>query len=259
MGGSLGGTAVGLKAGAKSRWMNVFAGLIFIALVLLFGPLVEKVAEPAIAAVLIIAGIEIIKRDRIRTVWVTGMSARVAMLLTFALTLFVPAQWAILIGVVFSIGLHIYAAAMEVRVVELKPIEDGSLEEQPAPIDLPSDRVTVLTVYGSLFFAAASNLEDKLPKVEKARHAVVVIRLRGMENVGSTFINVLTRYHKALHTKDSRLMLAEVSDGVLEQLERTGMLEKLDEANVFPETPRVYYATRQAMRAGRSWLSAPVE
>ena len=120
VGGSLGGTAVSMKAGAKSRWVNVFAGLIFIALVLLFGKQVEKVAEPAIAAVLIMAGLEIIKRDRIRTVWVTGRSARLAMLLTFALTLFVPAQWAILIGVVFSIGLHIYSAAMEVRVVQLK-------------------------------------------------------------------------------------------------------------------------------------------
>jgi SulP family sulfate permease len=147
------------------------------------------------------AGLEIIKRDRIRTVWVTGRSARLAMLLTFALTLFVPAQWAILIGVIFSIGLHIYSAAMEVRVVQLKVVEDGGLEEQPAPIDLPSEAVTVLTVYGSLFFAAASNLEDKLPKVQNAQRAVVVLRMRGMENVGSTFMTVLTRYHKALQAQ----------------------------------------------------------
>jgi hypothetical protein len=81
--------------------------------------------------------------------------------------------------------------------------------------------------------------------------------MRGMENVGSTFMTVLTRYHKALQAQDSRLLLAEVSDGVLEQLERTGMLEKLGEANVFPETPRVYYATRQAIRAGNDWLNPP--
>jgi hypothetical protein len=55
----------------------------------------------------------------------------------------------------------------------------------------------------------------------------------------------------------SKLLLAEVSDGALEQLERTGLLEKLGEAGIFPETPRVDYATRQAMRAGESWLSAP--
>jgi hypothetical protein len=35
------------------------------------------------------------------------------------------------------------------------------------------------------------------------------------------------------------------------------MLEKLGEENIFPETPRVYYATRQAIRAGQSWLDTP--
>jgi STAS domain len=82
--------------------------------------------------------------------------------------------------------------------------------------------------------------------------------MRGMDNVSSTFMNVLSRYHKGVQTQGGKLLLAEVSDGVLEQLERTGMLEKLGEANIFPETPRVYYATRQAIRTGQSWLDAPV-
>ena len=73
----------------------------------------------------------------------------------------------------------------------------------------------------------------------------------------STYINVLDRYHKALQAQDGKLLLAEVSDGVLEQLERTGLSERLGEANIFPETPRVVYATRQAIRAGESWLSTP--
>ena len=257
VGGSLGGTAVSLKAGAKSRWVNVFAGLIFIALVLLFGPQVEKVAEPAIAAVLVMAGIEIIRRDRIRTVWVMGWAPRVVMLLTLALTLFVPAQWAILIGVVVSVALHIYASAMEVRVVELRLTDDGGLEEQLAVADLPGDAVTVLTVYGNMFFAAASNLEDRLPKPQAGQRAVVVLRMRGLDSIGSTYITVLDRYSTGLQAQGGKLLLAEVSVGVLEQLERTGMLNQLGEENVYLETPRVYFATRQAIRAAENWLSRP--
>jgi SulP family sulfate permease len=253
VGGSLGGTAVSIKAGAKSRWVNIFAGIMFIVLVLLFGPQVEKVAEPAIAAVLIMAGIEIIRRDRIRTVWVTGMAPRVIMLLTFTLTLFVPAQWAILIGVVFSIALHIYFSAMEVRVVALSITEDGGLEELTAPAALPENSVTVLTVYGNLFFAAASNMEDRLP--QPTPRGVVVLRVRGLDNIGSTYITVLDRYQQALRAQGGELLLADVSAGVLEQLERTGLLARLGEENVFPETPRVYYATRQAYRAAQNWLA----
>jgi SulP family sulfate permease len=254
MGGSLGGTAVSIKSGAKSRWVNVFSGLIFIVLVLLFATQVEKVAEPAIAAVLIMAGLEIIRRDRIRTVWVTGAAPRVVMLLTFAFTLFVPAQWAILIGVVFSIALHIYFSAMEVRVVALTMDKDGELEEVPAPAELPENSVTIISVYGNLFFAAASNMEDRLPK--PAPRGVIVLRVRGLDNIGSTYITVLDRYNQGLKAQGGKLMLSDVSSGVLEQMERTGLLAQLGEENVFPETPRVYYATRQAYRAAQSWLAA---
>jgi sulfate permease, SulP family len=258
VGGSLGGTAVSMKAGAKSRWVNIFAGLMFIALVLLFAPQVEKVAEPAIAAVLIMAGIEIIRRDRIRTVWVTGMAPKVVMILTFVLTLFVPAQWAILIGVLVSIGLHIYFSAMDVRVVALKLTDDGGLEEQAPPDQLSNETITVLSVYGNMFFAAASNLEDKLPQTQNSQRSVVILRMRGLDNMGSTYISVLDRYSKALQAHEGKLLLAEVSAGVLDQLERTGLLAQLGEENVFPETPRVYFATRQAFRAAQSWLAVPV-
>ena len=55
LGGSLGGTSIMLSAGAKSRWANVFMGLFVGCFVFFFADQVEKVAVPAIAAVLIVA------------------------------------------------------------------------------------------------------------------------------------------------------------------------------------------------------------
>jgi sulfate permease, SulP family len=113
----------------------------------------------------------------------------------------------------------------------------------------PATTVTVLTVYGNMFFAAASNLEDRLPKPQADQRAVVVLRMRGLDSIGSTYITVLDRYSKGLQAQGGKLLLAEVSVGVLEQLERTGLLDHLGEENVYLETPRVYFATRQAIRA----------
>ena len=47
-----------ISAGAKSRWANVFMGLLVGVFVLLFANQVENVAIPAVAAVLIVAGFE---------------------------------------------------------------------------------------------------------------------------------------------------------------------------------------------------------
>ena len=45
------------------------------------------------------------------------------------------------------------------------PSRTGSLEERPAPDRLTSHTVTLLDVYGSLFYAGARTLQAHLPEV----------------------------------------------------------------------------------------------
>ena len=82
----------------------------------------------------------------------------------------------------------------------------------------------MLHVYGSLFFAAAKNIEEMLPSVGDATHAVVAINLRGKSEIGSTFVNVLQRYAWALGPVQSKLMLVGVDPLVRDQLAKTGVL-----------------------------------
>jgi SulP family sulfate permease len=91
----------------------------------------------------------------------------------------------------------------------------------------------VLTAYGSLFFAPAQVVAAQLPRVVKAsRGAVVVLRLRGKEDLGSTFIQTMVRYHEALQAQGCHLVLAGVGDRVMQQLDRTGALQTLGPDNV---------------------------
>jgi hypothetical protein len=45
--------------------------------------------------------------------------------------------------------------------------------------------VTVLYIYGNLFYAAADTFEKSLPAVEGTNRAVVILLLRGYEDIGS--------------------------------------------------------------------------
>ena len=76
--------------------------------------------------------------------------------------------------------------------------------------------------------------------------AVVVLRLRGKQDLGSTFIRVLTRYAQALNGVDSHLVLAGIDQRALRQLVNTGALEVIGEANVFAATTRVGESLQQA-------------
>ncbi|MFN8379450.1 MAG: SulP family inorganic anion transporter [Anaerolineae bacterium] len=63
-GGSLGGTALLVKGGARSRWANIFTAVSAAVLVLLFGGLIGKLAISALAGLLIVISFQIVSATR---------------------------------------------------------------------------------------------------------------------------------------------------------------------------------------------------
>lgn len=99
-------------------------GLFVAVFVFFFGNQVEKVATPAIAAVLIVAGLSAYKTEALKNIWVVSRSSRMVMLVTFLATLVLDIQDAVFIGVVLSILDFVYTSAQDVQVMEL--VERGA-------------------------------------------------------------------------------------------------------------------------------------
>jgi SulP family sulfate permease len=253
-GGSLSGTALIVSAGAKSRWANFLCGVLIAATVLLFAGVVKLIAMPALAGMLIVVGYQTIKPAALRTVWQTGRVPRTVMLITFAGTLTMPLQYAVLLGVATSIMLYVFQGANRIRLVEMVAVKGGFPMEQPVSRKLASRRVTGLLPYGSLFYAAAKTLEENLPAADEARQAVVIFLLRGYDEFGSTMIGVLDRYARTLQRNGGRLMLAGVSEGVFQQIDRTGLLRLIGRENVFMAQPQWGVAANQALETAQAWL-----
>ncbi len=253
-GGSVSGTALIMGAGARSRWGNIFVGLFVALIVLLAGPLVERVPMPALAALLIVAGFQGLRMAQAVMAWKTGLISRVVMLVTFLATLIIPLQFAVLFGVALSILLNTIRQSNKVVVTQWVLQPQGFPLEQPPPQRLPSHQLTVLHVYGSLFFAAAKNIEEMLPTVGDATHAVVAINLRGKSEIGSTFVTVLQRYARALQAGQGKLMLVGVDPAVRDQLAKTGVLQAIGDDNVFVATPQLGEALNRAVAAADAWL-----
>jgi sulfate permease, SulP family len=254
-GGSIGATAITVSAGARSRWANLLGGLFVGLIVLLFANLVESIPLAALSGLLMVIGAQSLQIQRAVTVWHTGPVASAAMLTTFAATLLVPLQYAVLVGVAVAVLLATFQESNRVRVVQLLLGPEGRVEEEPAPAQLPSNRVTVLMIYGSLSFAAAAAMEKALPALDETRHAVAVLSLRGRPEVGSTLIEVLRRYAGALHARDGKLMLSGIDPGLLDQLRRTGTLDLVGQDNVFVAQKQFFASTGEAREAAEAWLA----
>jgi len=256
VGGSVSATALVVNAGARSRLANIFAGVIIALITLLFTGAVGKLAMPSLAGLLIVIGFRTLKPASVLMVWRTGNVQRVVMIITFALVLMIPLQYAVLVGVALSVVLYTVRQSNRVTVMEWK-LREGRLPiEQDAPATVLPESVTVLVPYGSLFYAAAPVLEDKLPAVdEKTKHAVVILNLRGRTELGSTFMKMVERYAADLKEHDSRLMLVEVDLSVREQLARVGLVDSISRRNIFTKTEEVGESLYDAYAAAEDWMS----
>jgi len=259
IGGTMSETAVNLSSGAKTRFASLFSGLLIIVLVLLFAPLIELVALPAVGALLVVAGYEAIRFEDIEDVRDTGSGPRYTMAITFLATLVVPIQFAVLLGVVLSILIYLYRSSTDIRLMQLLPQPDGTMIEREAPLSLQAGVVTILRIYGSLHFSGAAMLEELLPPVQNTERAVVILQLRGLNNVGSTFIQVVERYAQRLQSHGGKFFLTGVHPHVLEQLELTETTETIPLDSIYLAVDTLGVSTLDAYQAARDWLEEPEE
>lgn len=247
VGGSMSASALVHAAGARSRVAFFVAGVTMAVVILLLSDLVGHVAMPSLAALLIVVGIRTVKPAAVLSVVRTGPLQVTVLAVTFSLTLVVPLQFAVVIGVGLAIVLHVANQSNRVTLRAVEFLPDGRYREGDPPAELPADSVVTLQPYGSLFFASAPVLEQQLPRVTaRSTGSVVILRLRGVDQLGLTLIDVLRRYAAELADHGGRLKLVLGNDRALRQLRAEGLVDQLGEAHVYVGTEWLGETVRRA-------------
>lgn len=254
VGGSVGATALNRTAGARSRWASIFTGIWVLAVLVAFSGIVGEVAMPTLAAILIFAAVGSIRTGEIQSLLRTGRISQVALVTTFLATLFLPVTAAVGIGVALSLLLQLNREALDLSVVQLVPLDDGRLAEHPAPARLESDTVTVLDVYGSLFYAGARTLQARLPDPGGARRPVVVLRLRGRTTLGGTALSIIAAYGERLAAVGGRLYLSGVDPKLIRDMHRTGRVRADGPVRFYEATEVIGESSRRAFEDAEAWL-----
>lgn len=252
-GGSLSRTAVNIKAGAHTRWANIWAGVFSALIVLLFGGLAERIALAALAGHLIVAAITLISPARIGVIWRASWTGRWAMLTTFASTLLLPLEYSVYVGVVLSLILYIFQSS-HMKVTRLESVGNGLFRETELPAVLPDDNPLIVSVHGHLYFAAMRDLRQKLPMPNGVKHLTIILRMRGDELLAGTGASVLAEYAEQLRVGGGKLILCGVEKPVWDTLRRTGMLRRIGEENVFRADDVLLSSLQKALKHAHEWL-----
>ena len=176
---------------------------------------------------------------------------------TFLATLFLPVAAAVGLGVALSLLLQLNADAMDLRVVALRRLPDGGIEEGPAPA---RSRQTAASWSWTSTEACCTP--------ERARSRLVcqtqpmrmwqwsVLRLRGRSHLGATAFTVLRNYADRLSQRGGRLYLSGVDLTVVEPSSGRVIWSKTGRCVMVPASSRIGASTEAAFDEAQAWVSA---
>lgn len=244
--GSFNRSGLNFQAGAKTPLAAVFAGVLLAGVVVLVAPLAAYLPNAAMAAILFLVAWGLIDFHAIRTVMRTSRSETGVLAVTFFSTLFLELEFAIMAGVLLSLGLYLNRTSRP-RVLTRVPdprtpgrsfVSDPSLPECP--------QIKLVRLDGSLFFGAVSHVAETLAKMEEKnpqqRHlAIVASGVNFIDVAGAELLEQEAERRRAL---GGGLYLIRIKPGVCEPLTRGGYLEEIGKENLFTgKTEAIAWAT----------------
>jgi len=170
--GSFSRSAVNISAGAVTGFSSVVTAVIVGITLLWLTPLLYHLPQATLAAVIIMAVINLIKFKPILHAWKVEKHDAIVAVTAFVLTiLFAPhLENGIVIGVILSLGLFLFRT-MEPRFTELSTHDGSTMFMNALDNDLNRCEVVAIVKYsGSLYFANAGYFEDRMLKLIADKH-----------------------------------------------------------------------------------------
>lgn len=255
-GGSLSRTAVSADGGASRRWAGYTAALSVIVLVVALGSVVRHIPQAVIGGLLFVIGVELVagRIPDARLAWRAGRRPMTLLIVTLALTLVVPLQWAILTGAVLSLLAYVAASSESARLQRVVHDDAGWLITDEIPPTLPAGEPLMLRYTGPNFFAVVTPVIEQLPSPDPRHPGVIVIDVGALRHYSSTMLKQLERYLGDLTAAGSAIVLTGVTDDARRELSRTGFSGKIGEQNILPPDPHLDVTEANGLRRGSELL-----
>jgi anti-anti-sigma factor len=235
-GGGTSQTAVNRFAGAKSQMAGLVTAATALATMLLLAAFIGRMPDAALAAVVIVYSIGLIKPTEFRAIYSVRRTEFVWALAALAGVVLLGTLQGILVAIVVSlIALAYQTADPPVHLLGRKP---GTNVFRPRSSDHPEDEtfpgMLLLRPEGRLFFANAERVAHKIHSLmEAAQPKVVVLDLGGVFDFEYTALKALTDAEKRSRENGVLLWLVGLNPGVLEMFRRSPLGEVLGQERMF--------------------------
>jgi len=224
------------EAGAKTPLAAVFAALLLVAVVLAVAPVVAYLPLASMAAILFLVAWGLFDFRSIRAIVRTSRNEAAVLAVTFAATLLLNLELAILAGVALSLVAYLARTSRpHMRTVLPDPAHPARkfTEYTPGMVECPQTKF--LRVEGSLYFGAIDHATGRFDTLRShapdQRH--LVLMSKGMNFVDVAGAELLAHEARVRQADGGALYFYGMRQGARDVLERGGQLEEIGRDRIF--------------------------
>jgi SulP family sulfate permease len=239
--GSFNRSALNYEAKGQTPLASVFSGLVVLIAMLLLSSLAAYIPRAALAAMLILAAYGMIDRQEMARLWRGARGDALIMIVTFLGTLFLPLQFAVLIGILMSLAYYIMKTSTP-RVHTVLPDETFK-HFAYQPNKPPCPQLGIIKISGDLYFGAINHVEEAIRQTmaRNPRQRYLLLRMHGVNHCDISGIHMLEALVRTCRDQGGDLFFMKVGRSVYALMESTGFCDHVGRDHFLPEDHAIEY------------------
>lgn len=233
--GSFNRSGLNYQAGAKTPMAAILGGGILIVLGLLVAPLTAYLPNAVMSGILLLVAWSLFDLPHIIKIYKTSFTEAVIMTVTFAGTLILAMEFAILLGIMLSLVIYLNRTSHPNILVRVPDPHDPGRPFVTDPALRECPQLKIVRIDGSLYFGAVSHIRQELQRFQLAdpeqKHLLIVAR--GMNFVDMEGAEFLVRLAKERKRDGGQLYLLGIKEGVCRYFKLFPYLLDIGTDNIF--------------------------
>ncbi|MDH5598596.1 MAG: SulP family inorganic anion transporter [Cyclobacteriaceae bacterium] len=233
--GSFTRSGVNYSAGAQTPVAAIFAAILLMLIVTFVAPLAAFLPIPAMGGIILLVSYNLIDFHHIKRIFSSSKRETTVLLITLSSTLLLELEYAIYIGVIFSLIFYLQQTSTP-RFVSLAP-DPGSNKRkmQNAEKDnlMECPQLKIIRIEGSLFFGAVDHVASELHRLrnEEANHLLIVSS--SINLIDTSGAEMLEREAIIWKQKGGGLYFSGLKQRGRHTMQRTGLMKAIGPDHFF--------------------------
>jgi len=227
--GSFTRSAINYDSGARSPMAAVISGLFVLFAMFLIAPFAAYVPRAGLAGVLVVTAYGMIDQTEMKRILRGTRGDAIIMLGAFAGTLFLPLQYAVLIGILLSFVVYVMRTSVP-RVIPVLPGE-GFRHFTYQPDSDPCMQMGILDILGDLYFGAVQHVDEAIRDHMEAHphQRFLLLRMFSVDQIDISGVHALEAIVRTYRERGGDVFMMRTQDMIMDKLKSAGFYDFLGE------------------------------